>query len=229
MTCNVYISVCFYEQDKRALGSNNFSGALPPELGNLAKLQEIYINSCGAGGEIPSTFANLYNLETVMSSLFQFQVGIRLSIHRKNTKLHRELDEALVSETEGNSFKGPIPSSLSSLASLQTLHISDIYEVSSSLDFIKGLKNLTSLVLRNTLISGSIPSYIGEYQSLQTLDLSFNNLIGGIPSSLFKLNNLTALFLGNNRLTGTLPPQKSEKLQIISSSSDILSAFDQAF
>ena len=24
-----------------------------------------YINSCGAGGEIPSTFANLYNLETV--------------------------------------------------------------------------------------------------------------------------------------------------------------------
>ncbi|TQE03463.1 hypothetical protein C1H46_010943 [Malus baccata] len=47
----------------RDIGSNNFSGILPPELGNLVKLEQIYMESCGLGGEIPSTFANLTNMQ----------------------------------------------------------------------------------------------------------------------------------------------------------------------
>ncbi|KAJ0082635.1 hypothetical protein Patl1_11722 [Pistacia atlantica] len=46
----------------RALGSNNFSGTLPTELGDLFKLEQINIDSSGLGGEIPSTFANLRNM-----------------------------------------------------------------------------------------------------------------------------------------------------------------------
>ncbi|KAJ0080952.1 hypothetical protein Patl1_11711 [Pistacia atlantica] len=52
----------------KAIGSNNFSGTLPPELGNLAKLDQLYVptsfymDSSGVGGEIPSTFANLQNM-----------------------------------------------------------------------------------------------------------------------------------------------------------------------
>ncbi|KAF3792427.1 hypothetical protein EJ110_NYTH11481 [Nymphaea thermarum] len=50
------------EQDLWAFGSNNFSGPLPPELGNLENLQQLYIVSAGLSGPIPSTFMNLKNL-----------------------------------------------------------------------------------------------------------------------------------------------------------------------
>ncbi|RVW43626.1 putative LRR receptor-like serine/threonine-protein kinase [Vitis vinifera] len=114
---------------------------------------------------------------------------------------------------QGNRLEGPIPSSFSKLTSLTTLRIGDLENVSSSLDFIKEMKNLTDLVLRNSLISGSIPAYIGQFQSLKTLDLSFNNLTGEIPDALFNLSSLTSLFLGTNRLSGTFPAEKSEQLQ----------------
>ncbi|KAM3701043.1 hypothetical protein ACJW31_05G143400 [Castanea mollissima] len=185
-----------------SLASNNFSGTLPPELGNLVKLEQIFIDSCGLGGEIPSTFANLKNMRMMLASDSPFTGRIPDFIGNW-TKLWQL-------RIQGNSFEGPIPSSFSNLTSLQSLRISDIYNVSSSLDFIKNLTSLTELVLRNALITGNIPSDIGEYKSLQILDLSFNNLTGEIPSGLLSISSLKSLFLGNNSLSGTLPSLNME-------------------
>ncbi|RZC43788.1 hypothetical protein C5167_036736 [Papaver somniferum] len=124
---------------------------------------------------------------------------------------------------QGNSFEGPIPPSLSNLTLLTDLRISDLSNISSSLDFIKGMKKLTVLVLRNNLISGGIPSNVGEYGELQRLDLSFNNLTGRIPAALFNLSSLSNLFLGNNSLSGILPPQKSSSLRTVDLSYNQLS------
>ncbi|KAG6791524.1 hypothetical protein POTOM_000645 [Populus tomentosa] len=52
----------------RSIGINNFSGTLPPELGQLVNLEELYVNSCGLGGEIPSTFVNLQRMTTFWDS-----------------------------------------------------------------------------------------------------------------------------------------------------------------
>ncbi|KAF8408688.1 hypothetical protein HHK36_004751 [Tetracentron sinense] len=52
----------------RAFGSNNFSGSLPPELGNLVRLEQIYIDSFGVSGDIPSTFAKLQNMQILWAS-----------------------------------------------------------------------------------------------------------------------------------------------------------------
>ncbi|KAF8408686.1 hypothetical protein HHK36_004749 [Tetracentron sinense] len=68
------------------------------------------------------------------------------------------------------------------------LRISELSNVSSSLEFIK------------------------DMMDLRNLDLSFNNLTGPIPSSLINLVYLSHLFLGNNSLSGTLPSQKSPTL-----------------
>ncbi|XP_050147221.1 probable LRR receptor-like serine/threonine-protein kinase At1g56140 isoform X4 [Malus sylvestris] len=204
------------ELTQLAFGSNNFSGTLPPELGNLVKLQQIYMDSCGLSGEIPSTFAKLTNMQTLWASDSPFSGKIPDFIGNNWTQLTSL-------RFQGNSFEGPIPTSFSQLTSLTSLRISDIYNGSSSLDFIKNLKSLTELKLRNALITGTIPSDIGEYQSLQTLDLSFNNLTGQLPSSLFNLSSLTSLFLGNNSLSGPLPSQKSNQLETIDLSYNFLS------
>ncbi|KAL5577713.1 hypothetical protein UlMin_019412 [Ulmus minor] len=197
-----------------SIGSNNFSGTLPPELGNLINLQHIYMDSSGVGGEIPSTFANLRNMVVMWAydSPLSGKIPGFIGNWTKLTSLR----------FQGNSLEGPIPSSFSQLTSLESLRISDIYNGSSSLDFVKKLKNLTELVLRNALITGTIPSDIGESQLLSRLDLSFNNITGQIPNSLFR-NNLTYLFLGNNSFSGTIPSQWSDSLQNIDLSYNYLS------
>ncbi|XP_058071790.1 probable LRR receptor-like serine/threonine-protein kinase At1g56140 isoform X2 [Magnolia sinica] len=188
----------------RAISSNNFSGSLPPELGNLVNLEQLYIDSSGISGPIPSTFANLVNLNTLWASDNEFN-GLISDFIGNWTKL-----KSL--RLQGNSFQGPIPSSFSNLTSLTDLRISDVTNGTLSLAFIKNMKNLTTLILRNNRILGTIPSDIGEYRSLMHLDLSFNNLTGEIPSSIFNLNSLRNLFLGNNSLSGGLPSNKSSSL-----------------
>ncbi|KAK1589077.1 hypothetical protein Q3G72_030273 [Acer saccharum] len=186
-----------------AIGSNNFSGPLPPELGNCTKLEQLYIDSSGVSGEIPSTLAKLQNMATVWASDTELTGRIPDFIGNwsKLTSLR----------FQGNSFDGPIPSSFSNL-NLTELKISDLSNGSSTLAFMRNMKSLSTLELRNNNISDSIPSNIGEFQSLQHLDLSFNNLGGDIPDSLFNLSSLANLFLGNNKLNGTLPAQKSTSL-----------------
>ncbi|KAK9268004.1 hypothetical protein L1049_010442 [Liquidambar formosana] len=200
-----------------SIGSNNFAGTLPPELGNLVKLKEFYMDSCGVRGEIPSTFANFRNLEVMWAFDNALTGKIPDFIGTSWTKLKKL-------RFQGNSFEGPIPSSFSKLTSLESLIICDLLNVSSSssLDFIKDLKNLTNLVLRYAFITGSIPSDIGEYQ-LNLLDLSFNNLTGKISPALFNMSSLNHLFLGNNSLSGILPSRKSEQLQNIDLSYNELS------
>ncbi|KAJ4705812.1 putative LRR receptor-like kinase [Melia azedarach] len=190
------------------IGTNNFSGSLPSELGNLSKLQELYMDSAGVSGEIPSSFANLQNLVKWWAS--DTHLTGRIPDFMGNWSKLTTL------RFQGNSFTGPIPSSFSNLTSLTELRISDLSNgSSSSLAFIRDMKSLSILELRNNNISDSLPSNIGEYQSLQHLDLSFNNLHGNIPDSLFNLSSLTHLFLGNNKLNGTLPAQKSSSLRNI--------------
>ncbi|KAM3302728.1 hypothetical protein P3S67_017230 [Capsicum chacoense] len=204
------------ELQSLSFGTNNFSGPLPSELGDLTKLTQIYINSAGVGGPIPLTFAKLQSLDTVWASDNAFTGRIPDFIGNNWSNV-------TVLRFEGNAFEGPIPTSFSNLTSLTDLRISDLSNGSSSLDFLRNMKSLSKLVLRNNNISGPIPSNIGEYQSLSLLDLSFNNLTGRVPDSLFNLTLMTHLFLGDNKLTGTLPAQKRQSLQTIDLSYNELS------
>ncbi|GMI93622.1 hypothetical protein like AT1G56130 [Hibiscus trionum] len=199
-----------------SFGTNNFFGTLPPELGNLVNLQQLYIDSSGLGGEIPPTFANLENMQIVWASNNAFTGKIPDFIGKNWTNL-------IELRFQGNSFQGPIPSSFANLTSLTSLRVGDIYNGSSSLDFVRNLKNLTNLILRNAMPTGIFPPYITELQSLQKLDLSFNNLTGTIPTALFTMNSLQELFLGNNSLLGSIPRQKSDSLRTIDLSYNFLS------
>ncbi|KAL7590821.1 hypothetical protein Lser_V15G35427 [Lactuca serriola] len=194
-------------------GTNNFKGSLPSELGNLRRLERLWIISSGVGGDIPSTFANLQNLHLVGASDNGFTGRIPDFIGNWSQLVSLNF--------EGNSFEDSIPPTFSRLTSLQNLRISGLSN--GTLDFIKDLKSLRVLMLRNNKLSGSIPNNIGEYTNLTYLDLSFNNLSGLIPRGLFNLSRLSFLSLGNNSLTGTLPDAKSTTLRNIDLSYNELS------
>ncbi|KAK1307674.1 putative LRR receptor-like serine/threonine-protein kinase [Acorus calamus] len=179
-----------------SFGYNNFTGPLPAELGNLINLQKLYVESCGASGEIPSSFANLRNLIEVWAMGNNF-TGILPEFIGGWTSM-QDL------RFEGNSLQGPISSSFSSLTNLSTLKISDLYGgSSSSLDFIKDMKNLSILILRNNRISGGIPPNMNEYPNLQSLFLGNNSLSGSLPSQ--KNPELVNIDLSYNQLSGGFP------------------------
>ncbi|KAJ8627485.1 hypothetical protein MRB53_020792 [Persea americana] len=79
----------------------------------LVNLQEFYIDSAGLSGGIPSTFANLKNLQILRSPDNQFTGKIPDFIGNW-TKL-------TILRIQGNSFQGPIPSSFSRLTKLTDL------------------------------------------------------------------------------------------------------------
>ncbi|KAF4379492.1 hypothetical protein G4B88_024940 [Cannabis sativa] len=171
----------------RSFSSNNFSGPLPPELGNLSKLQELYIISSGVSGEIPSTFANLLSLQVLWAS---------------DTELTGKIPEFIGNwsnlntlRMQGNSFQGPIPSTLANLTSLKDLRLSEISNASTSLSFITNMKSLSILLLGNNSLNGTLPQQKSE--SLLNIDVSYNNLVGTIPSWVNK-QNLHINLVGNN-------------------------------
>ncbi|CAA6669871.1 unnamed protein product [Spirodela intermedia] len=188
------------------MGSNNFSGSLPPELGSLLNLEQWYMDSCGLSGEIPSSFSNLTKLKKCNWASDNHFTGKIPDFIGTYTNL-----EDL--RFQGNSFQGPIPSSLSNLNKLKSLRIGDIVNGSSTLDFLRNMTSLTTLIIRNARISDTMPSNFSQYTGLLSLDLSFNNITGELPESLFSLSLLQFLFLGNNSLSGGLPAQKSITLR----------------
>ena len=70
---------------------------------------------------------------------------------------------------------------------------------------IGSFQSMTSMAIRDSIISGTIPSTIGLLTSLATLRLSNNRLFGSIPSSIGNIKSLKSLFMGSNLLNGTIP------------------------
>ncbi|KAK2968129.1 hypothetical protein RJ640_001151 [Escallonia rubra] len=112
---------------------------------------------------------------------------------------------------QGNSFTGPIPPSFSSLTSLTELRISDLSDGNTSLEFLKDMKSLNILDLRNNNMSGSIPANFGEQK--RTLPPTFPQIALRVTPSVYNLAVIyIPRFLGNNKLTGILPSQKAASL-----------------
>ncbi|KAG5561076.1 hypothetical protein RHGRI_004180 [Rhododendron griersonianum] len=188
-----------------SLGINSLSGEVPKELGNLTNLIVLSFSSNNFSGHLPLELGKL----TKLQELYIDSSGVSGAIPSTYADL-QNLQKLWGSDNELN---GSIPEFIGNWSQLNDLMISDLSNGSStSLEFLKDMTSLNTLILRNNNISGSIPTNIGDYQSLSLLDLSFNNLAGQIPESLFNLNALSYLFLGNNQLNGTLPAQKSTSL-----------------
>ncbi|XP_075664962.1 putative LRR receptor-like serine/threonine-protein kinase RFK1 isoform X7 [Castanea sativa] len=177
------------------LEANQFSGIVPPELGDLTNLQTLMLSSNNLTGNLPMAFAGLRNLTDFRINDNKFS-GIIPDFIQNWKQLTRL-------EMHASGLKGPIPPNISLLNNLLQLRISDIDGPSQDFPMLRNMTGIVRLVLRNCKISGEIPAYIWTMKQLEMLDVSFNKLVGELPPSI-KLERLRFLFLTGNLLSGNV-------------------------
>ena len=149
------------------LDNNKLSGSIPPELGDLASLQELYLGVPYAIPIDPLVHENAIALGEPASLPYLYP--------------------------NANHLSGAIPPQLGNLTSLRLLALTD-NQLSGAIPAQLGnLANLQMLALEYNQLSGAIPPELGSLASLQSLLLSENQLSGGIPPELGSLHDLSIL------------------------------------
>ena len=131
-----------------SLGSNQLSGEIPAELGNLLKLQNLDLSSNWLSGEIPSELGNLLNLE-----------DLSLDDNRLSGEIPSELGNLLRLQRldlSGNRLSGEIPAELSNLPNLEDLSLNDNRLSGEIPAELGNLPNLEHLYLDDNQLSGRI-------------------------------------------------------------------------
>ena len=185
------------------LSSNNLTGSIPAELGDLTSMKgDLFLSSNNLTGNIPAELGNLVNLT-------------RLSLNNNNLSgsIPTELG-SLASLTyfnlQQNDLTGSIAAELGNLANLTGLDLRGNDLTGSIPAELSKLANLTGLWLSHNGLTGSIAAELGNLANLTSLDLRVNDLTGNIPAELSKLANLTGLWLSHNGLTGSIPAELDE-------------------
>ncbi|GLT65079.1 hypothetical protein SLA2020_375310 [Shorea laevis] len=183
------------------LGQNNFSGSIPPCLGNLSSLyhskNDTYVPSTvaiavtvaaavavttvafggvgGGGGVVDAVIVDQY------ASFFSGTRIMEFIVKGRTLEFVNIIDLVNLIDLSSNNLEGEIPEEIMKLSALGTLNLS-----------------------RNQL-TGNIPEKIGDLQLLETLDLSVNHLSGPIPASTSSMTFLSHLNLSYNDLSGPIP------------------------
>ena len=163
--------------DRLLLNNNNLTGEIPRELGSLTNLTELWLGGRGRGrgltGEIPREFGSLTDLELLVLN--------------------------------GNNLTGEIPRELGSLMNLTDLYLALNNLTGEIPRELGGLTKLERLSFGSNNLTGEIPRELGSLTRLNFLSLGTNSLTGEIPRELDGLTNLTRLLLRENDLTGEIP------------------------
>ncbi len=182
-----------------ALDDNNLKGHIPPEVGDLSGLVELWLTFNDLTGPVPPELGRLSNL-----------VSLRLGTNRLTGSIPPELGKLSSLEVlwlAKNNLTGSIPPELGELSSLRILGLFDNDLSGSIPPELSDLSSLEVLWLASNNLTGSIPPELGELSSLRELGLFDNDLSGIIPPELGALAGLEQLYIGFQSLSGIIPPE----------------------
>ncbi|KAE8717130.1 O-fucosyltransferase family protein isoform 1 [Hibiscus syriacus] len=182
------------------LSNMNFTGTIPPHLGNLSFLLSLKLSNNNFHGHLPNELGHLHRLRLIQLSF---------------NDLHGEIPQTLANMSKleilnlrHNQLSGRLSSSIFKITTLKHIDFRD-NSLSGSLvhDLCVQLPNLEQLSLGRNELSGSIPSSMGKCTNLQILELTDNKFSGVIPKSIGNLTQLTEIYLGLNNLEGKIPEE----------------------
>ncbi|OAY74705.1 Leucine-rich repeat receptor-like serine/threonine-protein kinase BAM3 [Ananas comosus] len=194
-------------------------GEIPPELGNLKKLDTLYLQTNQLSGAIPRSLGNLSSLQflDMSNNALSGEIPRELSQLRELVLLHMFI----------NQLRGEIPEFVAELPNLQVLKLWQNNFTSEIPPALGGNGKLREVDLSTNKLTGYIPKTICQGRRLEKLILLNNFLFGPLPEDLgdcptLSRNNyltgsienepakrpskLAQLNLSNNRLSGPLPP-----------------------
>ena len=191
-----------------ALGYNDLSGEIPPELGSLTNLVQLDLSSNELTGAIPPELGRLTNLKEMdlggnpLTGEIPAELGALA-----------ELEKLFLGDSQ---FTGAIPPELGGLAKLERLYLVAAQLSGEIPPELGRLANLRGLRLEANQLTGEIPPELGSLSNLWRLDLSENRLTGEIPPELGSFPNLTrALDLSGNQLSGQIPPELGSLAEVV--------------
>lgn len=171
---------------KLELGSNQLSGQLPPELGNLAELRTLSVWGNDISGPIPIEIGHLDNLAAIDLGGNRFTGELPMWLGGSSNLTYLSL--------HGNEFTGQIPETLGALSHLRVLDMRNNRLTGQIPPQLAGLGNLQVLLLARNQFEGAVPAWLGELPKLREVTVEGNRLTGPIPM-LFKDRTLAAVKL----------------------------------
>ena len=181
------------------LDSNQLSGSIPEELGQLSSLSMLWLHNNQLTGTIPTELGNLTNLRWLYLYNNELSGEIPEELGQLSSLAHLRLDN--------NQLTGTIPTELGSLTKLFDMLLSDNQLTGTIPTELGNLTKLLNMRLDNNQLTGTIPTELGNLTSFIAMYLSNNQLSGTIPTELGNLTNLLNMRLDNNQLTGTIPTE----------------------
>ena len=181
------------------LQSNELTGPIPPELGGLASLEALNLYGNGLAGPIPPQVGDLSNLEWLNLSANELTGAIPPELGSLNNLRSLRL--------ASNELTGAIPPELGDLSNLEQLYVGGNELTGAIPPELGDLSNLEQLYVGGNELTGAIPPELGDLSNLEELYVGGNELTGAIPPELGDLSNLEELYVNGNELTGAIPPE----------------------
>ncbi|GKV22041.1 hypothetical protein SLEP1_g31945 [Rubroshorea leprosula] len=190
------------------LANNDFNSNFPSGFDKLLNLRHLNLSNAGFTGQIPVEISRMKSLVTLDLSVdADFYLGLKLEkpnlvILVQNLKelRHLHLDGVNIL-AQGKEWC----QTLSSLASLQVLSMSNC-NLSGPIDSsLSKLQSLSVIRLDGNNLSGQFPEKIFQVCALKTLDLSGNLLLEGSLKEFLPASSLETLMLSRTSFGGTLP------------------------
>ncbi|MYC19244.1 MAG: hypothetical protein F4X67_11660 [Gemmatimonadales bacterium] len=175
------------------LDFNGLEGPLPPELGDLDRLQSLILSRNALAGAVPPELGRLPILVQLDLGDNRFDGEIPPLIGAFGY-----LDEL---DLGGNAFEGPIPAALGNLRDMRRLDLSDNDLAGPIPPEFGDLGRLETLLLMRNDLEGPVPAAFGRLAALRILNLSDNaGLSGPLPVELTSMRGLSQLHLGGSAL-----------------------------
>ena len=174
--------------------ARGLTGVIPPGIGRVGQLRQLWLSGNYLGGVLPSTLGNLTQLREFHAVLNYLSGEIPRELGNST-----QLTQLVLSE---NFLHGRIPAELGRLEHLGALFLNNNHLAGSIPPELGRLSALSELNLSHNELSGPIPTELGQLLALRRLDFHHNQLSGRIPAELGQLPNLEYLNLFENQLTG---------------------------